>query len=213
MDREIYLHAINSVPDDYYHPDETNKTLLQILKRRALLSTKLQRRRPTGGFNGRDYVSLCDYDKRNDYKKFMGKYNAFYIYVRYSLSLAFPKDKISVIKPKVLDGVYVRDSKGYAEMEKIGKSKSEKRCTDMPDEVQVKDKVSLDNLCATTFPLHLLKGYGNSSIDELSSIIMFEIEEIDKLLSRFGYDVPIYDIDTFEELTSTSTIKMILRNK
>ena len=103
MDREIYLHAINSVPDDYYHPDETNQKLLQILKRRALLSTKLQRRRPTGGFNGRDYVSLCDYDKRNDYKKFMGKYNAFYIYVRYSLSLAFPKDKISVIKPKVLE--------------------------------------------------------------------------------------------------------------
>ena len=97
-------------------------------------------------------------------------------------------------------------------MEKIGKSKSE-RCTYMPDEVQVKYKVSLDNLCATTFPLHLLKGYGNSSIDELSSIIMFEIEEIDKLLSRFGYDIPIYDIDTFEELTSTSKIKMILRNK
>lgn len=212
MDREIYLHAINSVPDDYYHPDETNKTLLQILKRRALLSSKLQRRRSTGGFNGRDYVSLCDYDKRNDYKKFMGKYNAFHTYVRYSLSLAFPKDKLDVIEPKVLNGVYIRDSKGYAEMEKIGKSKSE-RCTDMPDEVQVKDKVSLDNLCATTFPLHLLKGYGNSSIDELSSIIMFEIEEIDKLLSRFGYDVPIYDIDTFEELTSTSKIKMILRNK
>ena len=42
---------------------------------------------------------------------------------------------------------------------------------------------------------------------------MFEIEEIDKLLSRFGYDIPIYDIDTFEELTSTSKIKMILRNK
>lgn len=58
MDREIYLHAINSVPDDYYYPDETNKTLLQILKRRALLSAKLQRRRPTGGFNGRDYVIM-----------------------------------------------------------------------------------------------------------------------------------------------------------
>lgn len=212
MDREIYLHAINSVPDDYYHPDETNKTLLQILKRRALLSSKLQRRRSTGGFNGRDYVSLCDYDKRNDYKKFMGKYNAYHSYIRYSLSLAFPKDKLSVIKPKVLDGIYIRDLKGYEEMEKLGKSKI-RRCTDMPDEVQVKDKVSLDNLCATTFPLHLLKDCSNSSLDEQASIIMFEIEEIDKLLSRFGYDVPIYDIDTFEELTSTSTIKMILRNK
>lgn len=212
MDKDIYLHAINSVPDDYYHPDETNQKLLQILKRRALLSAKLQRKRSYGGFNGRDYVSLCDYDKRDDYKRFMGKYNAFHTYVRYSLSLAFPKDKLSVIEPKVLNGVYIRDSKGYAEMERIGKSKSE-RCTDMPDEVQVKDKVSLDNLCATTFPLHLLKDFKGYSIDELSSIIMYEIEEIDKLLSKFGYDVPIYDIDTFEELTSTSTIKMILRNK
>ena len=212
MDREIYLHAINSVPDGYYHPDETNQKLLQILKRRALLSAKLQRKRSYGGFNGRDYVSLCDYDKRDEYKKFMGKYNAYHSYIRYSLSLAFPKDKLSVIKPKVLDGIYIRDLKGYEEMEKLGKSKI-RRCTDMPDEVQVKDKVSLDNLCATTFPLHLLKDCSNSSLDEQASIIMFEIEEIDKLLSRFGYDVPIYDIDTFEELTSTSTIKMILRNK
>ena len=142
----------------------------------------------------------------------MGKYNAYHSYIRYSLSLAFPKNKLSVIKPKVLDGIYIRDLKGYEEMEKLGKSKI-RRCTDMPDEVQVKDKVSLDNLCATTFPLHLLKDCSNSSLDEQASIIMFEIEEIDKLLSRFGYDVPIYDIDTFEELTSTSTIKMILRNK
>lgn len=212
MDRNIYLHAINSVPDEYYHPEETNKILLQILKRRAILSSKLQRRRSTGGFNGHDYVSLCDYAKRNNYKSFMGKYNAYHTYVRYSLSLAFPKDKLNIIKPKVLNGVYIRDSKGYNEMEKLGKSRKE-RCTDMPDEVQVKDKVSLDNLCATTFPLHLLKGFSDSSLDEQASLIMFEIEEIDRLLNKFGYDVPMYDIDTFEELTSASQVKMLIRNK
>lgn len=212
MDRNICLHAINSVPDEYYHPEETNKILLQILKRRAILSSKLQRRRSTGGFNGHDYVSLCDYAKRNDYKSFMGKYNAYHTYVRYSLSLAFPKDKLNIIKPKVLNGVYIRDSKGYNEMEKLGKSRKE-RCTDMPDEVQVKDKVSLDNLCATTFPLHLLKGFSDSSLDEQASLIMLEIEEIDRLLNKFGYDVPMYDIDTFEELTSASQVKMLIRNK
>ena len=212
MDRNIYLHAINSVPDEYYHPEETNKILLQILKRRAILSSKLQRRRSTGGFNGHDYVSLCDYAKRNDYKSFMGKYNAYHTYVRYSLSLAFPKDKLNIIKPKVLNGVYIRDSKGYYEMEKLGKSRKE-RCTDMPDEVQVKDKVSLDNLCATTFPLHLLRDFSDCSLYEQASIIMFEIEEIDRLLNKFGYDVPVFDIDTFEELTSTSQVKMLIRNK
>lgn len=212
MDRNIYLHAINSVPDEYYHPEETNKILLQILKRRAILSSKLQRRRSTGGFNGHDYVSLCDYAKRNNYKSFMGKYNAYHTYVRYSLSLAFPKDKLNIIKPKVLNGVYIRDSKGYNEMEKLGKSRKE-RCTDMPDEVQVKDKVSLDNLCATTFPLHLLRDFSDCSLDEQASIIMFEIEEIDRLLNKFGYDVPVFDIDTFEELTSASQVKMLIRNK
>ena len=49
--------------------------------------------------------------------------------------------------------------------------------------------------------------------DVTREILNLEIEEIDKLLSRFGYDIPIYDIDTFEELSSTSAIKMILRNK
>lgn len=212
MDRNIYLHAIHSAPDDCYHPEETNLRLLQILKRRALLSTKLQKRRSAGGFNGHDYVSLCDYTKRNNYKRFMGKYNAYHTYVRYSLSLAFPKNKIEVIEPKVLSGIYIRDPRGYYEMEKLGKSKSE-RCTDMPDEVQVKDKVSLDNLCATTFPLHLLRDFSDCSLDEQASIIMFEIEEIDRLLNKFGYDVPMYDIDTFEELTSASQVKMLIRNK
>ena len=207
MDREIYLHAINSVPDDYYHPDETNKTLLQILKRRALLSSKLQRRRSTGGFNGRDYVSLCDYDKRNDYKKFMGKYNAFHTYVRYSLSLAFPKDKLDVIEPKVLNGVYIRDSKGYAEMEKIGKSKSE-RCTDMPDEVQVKDKILLDDLIGITFPTHLLCFQDKDISKKLISVI---INDLDTILNKFDKDIPIYDINTELNLKDEVEKELVLK--
>lgn len=210
MNSNIYLHAINSSPDDYYHPEETNEILRQILKRRAILSTKLQRRRSNGGFNGGNYVSLCDYAKRDDYKKYMGKYNAYHSYVRRSLSLAFPKDSLNVIEPRILDKVYIKDAQGFYEMEKLGKSRTE-RCTDMNDEVQVRDKVLLSSMTGATFPVHLLKGCGGS-IDETASIIMFELEEIDKILSRFGYSVPICDIDTLEELTSTSKVKSLIKN-
>lgn len=211
MDKNIYLHAISSVPDDYYHSKETTKVLLKILKRRALLCTRLQRKGSYGGFNGGNYVSLCDYEKRNKYKNYMGKYNAYHTYIRYSLSLAFPKDKIEVIKPKILDGIYAKDSKGFYEMERLGKSKKE-RYTDMPDEVQVRDSVSLEHLSLATFPVHLLKTSKGFTIDEKASIIMYEIEEIDRILSSYGFNIPIYDIDTLEELTSSSKVKMLIKN-
>ena len=43
--------------------------------------------------------------------------------------------------------------------------------------------------------------------------IMMDLELINKALDRFGYDVPIYDIDTFEKLDSSSSVRMLLKNK
>lgn len=97
-------------------------------------------------------------------------------------------------------------------MKKLGEIKDDRRYTDMPDEVQVKNKISLTSLTALTYPTHL-------SIDdetgERATIakIMMDLDSINKALDRFGYNVPIYDIDTFEKLDGTSSVRMLLKNK
>lgn len=212
MERNIYLHAINATLGDTYPTIETYHILCKILKCRALLSSRLQRKFSTDGFNGRDYISLCDYDKKDIEKGEDGKYNAFHTYIRYSLSLVFPKDELSVIEPTILSDVYPVDKEGFMKMKKFGEIKGDRRFTDMPDEVQVKNKVPLTSMSALTYPTHL-------SIDEELGMgatiakIMMDLESINKALDRFGYDVPIYDIDTFEKLDSSSSVRMLLKNK
>ena len=56
MERNIYLHAINATLGDTYPTIETYHILCKILKCRALLSSRLQRKLSTDGFNGRDYI-------------------------------------------------------------------------------------------------------------------------------------------------------------
>ena len=43
--------------------------------------------------------------------------------------------------------------------------------------------------------------------------IMMDLDSINKAVDRFGYNVPIYDIDTFEKLDSTNSVRMLLKNK
>lgn len=93
------------------------------------------------GFNGLDYISLCDYDKRDLHHEDMPLYNAFYSYVKESLSLMFPKEKIKAIKPQMVDFVGISD-KGLDKMLQLGLSE-EQRYSDLYDEVQVKDKIPL----------------------------------------------------------------------
>ena len=63
MEHNIYLHAINARYE--YDSASTRIILYKILKCNALLSLKKQRRFNKGGFAGRNYISLCDYSKKD----------------------------------------------------------------------------------------------------------------------------------------------------
>ena len=212
MEKNIYLHAINATSDDNYPTIETYQILCKILKCGALLSSRLQRKLSTDGFNGKDYISLCDYTKKDIKKGEDGKYNAFHTYIRYSLSLVFPKNELSVIEPIILSDIYAINKEGFMKMKKLGEIKGDRRYTDMPDEVQVKNKIPLASSTALTYPTHLSI---DDEIGERATIakIMIDLDSINKALDRFGYNIPIYDIDTFEKLDSTNSVRMLLKNK
>ena len=83
MDKHIYLHAIHSI-SDYYDSKATLNTLKKILQANAILSARMQNKKyHTILFNGVDYISLCDYEKKNITQ--IPLHNAYEDYLRYSL--------------------------------------------------------------------------------------------------------------------------------
>ena len=203
----IYLHAIYAYYNRYCH-EETIKKLEYILKSDAILSRRLQMNNDPYGFNGIDYISLCDYEKRNLHHEGMPDYTAYYSYIRESLSLMFPKDKIKVIKPQMVDFIGLSKS-GLERMLELGLSK-EKRYSDLYDEVQVKDIVPLTSLNGITMPLDkMIKGYIPENI--ATTIVRKELEQIKELLIKYNHEVPMYDIDSFITLDDDQNVKTLVK--
>lgn len=209
MKEDIYLHGICPSNTFYLETYETYEILCKILKCRALLSSKLQRTMSNEGFNGVDYVSLCDYTRRYVMAKAKNNFNAYNTYVRYSVSLVFPQGKFEVIDPVIIKAPFLMTAKDYVKMKELGLSKS-KRFSDMPDEVQVKDRVPLEYMSGLTYPVHMVRENDESSIKKISRI-MEDLDMLNYALSEYGYDVPIYDVDTFAELDSSKEVEYVLR--
>lgn len=189
MEHDIYMHAINARYE--YDSLSTRIVLYKILKCNALLSLRKQRRFNKGGFAGRDYISLCDYSKKHLVNDGVEDYNSYCTYIKNSLSLMIPKDGVEVIEPTLVD-ICTKSGYAFRKMEILGKSKTS-RYSDMPDEVQVKDKLILDDLIGITFPTHLLCGPDKEFSKQVIQIV---INDIDGILKKFDRDLPIYDINT-----------------
>lgn len=213
MDDNIYLHAINATNNGVYIDTyDTYIILCKILKCHALLSSRLQKAMSNEGFNGVDYVSLCDYSKRDIFNGDYGDFNAFCTYIRYSLSIMFPKDKFDAIEPTIIEAPTLRTAKDYAKMKKLGLLKGKQRYSDMPDEVQVRDKVSLEHMIGLTYPIHLVRDNGESFSKKMERI-MCDLDTMNYALSENGYNVPIYDVDTLAKLDSSSEAEYVLRHE
>lgn len=203
----IYLHAIYAFQNKY-NQNETLRVLKNILKSDAILSRRLQRYRDPYGFNGLDYISLCDYDRRNMHHERFPNYTAFKTYVTESLSIVFPKDKITVIKPQMVDFIGA-EHKNLKTMEELGLSPN-KRYSDLYDEVQVKDSVPLSLMSSITMPLQKMsKTFYSERI--ITYLVQKEIEQIKELLIKYNHEVPIYDIDTFIPLEDTRNVKTLVK--
>lgn len=208
MNDKIYIHGITSQNYKQYNSLYLRKVLKQILKSDAILSTKLQKKPSTQGFNGSNYISLCDYEKRFLYPEEHEDYNSYELYIRYSIGLVFPKEVLEVITPTIIDRISY-DKYGYQKMTELGESTKE-RYSDMPDEVQVKDKIPLELLSCITLPIHSMDNPIYSESFSINKVI-YEINKIKQLTKQYEYDVPIYDIDTFENLNNKRNVKKLIR--
>lgn len=205
MNNQIYLHGIYA-KSEIYNSKMTLKILKEILEADALLSARLQKMDsyPTY-FNGMDYISLCDYEKRNILSS--DGFNSYEEYIRYSLALIFPKNKLKVIVPKIINIEYNKDY--FRKMQILGMSDDE-RFSDLPDEVQVKDRVSLDYLIGMFLPICRFYTFFLTE-SKMTDNILQEIEKIKKLLNEYNRDVPIYDTDTCESLENIENVKLLVK--
>ena len=211
MTDKIYLHGICANERGVYDSFQTIRTLNRILRSRYLLSLRLQRQFVSYGFNGLDYISLCDYEKRNEAYQYDDFYNSYHAYIRPSLSFAFPKSELKVVEPIILEEKCISTKKGYKKMSDLGNSKYE-RYSDYADEVQVKGRIPISKSCGITFPTHSLAGK-YSSLEQDIDRILYEIETINELIDYYKFNLEIFDIDTFERLDSASSIRNVLKFK
>lgn len=215
MNEKIYLHTINNGMSDFYKSRKQLDTLDSILKSGKVLSRRLQGYPENSytNFSGMDYISLTDYEKRFICNKERERYNSFYAYVRNGLSITFPHESLDVIEPTII-GICSKDARGYRKMYALGLCEEE-RYTDLPDEVQVKDRVSLDKMSGITFPV---ESYLDTVFFRRKKVklelIKQEINIIKELLDKYNYnDINLYNIDDLQEINDDYLEERIMLTK
>lgn len=201
MDEKVYLHTIFN-----YRRYDTKKTLVileKMLKSNAVLSRKKQGLEGSANFCGEDYISLSDYEKREQYKD--GFYNSYYQFVRFYTSIIFPKDKIEVVEPYILEEKISDYSSSISYMMELGESKDE-RYTDLDDEVQAKDEISLDNMSGIIIPSYEIMNFWKNDSKNMD-MIKKELEIYRELLKKYNKEVSIYDSITANCLDTCDGIK------
>ena len=214
MEKGIYLHSVGYLPGHYYYDPENQEIILKrILDSGALLSLRRQGQIRNNGFNGPDLISLCDYDRRFEYNDRRTKYNGYNQYVIESLSIVFDKEEVKkevdIIVPKLVCKI-PSNVDGFIKMNNLGKSGD--YYSDLPDEVFVEDRLSLDGMTSITFPTKVFKSlYFFKSKSKKIQLIKDEINRLKEILDKRGYDIGIYDIETFDELTDENIERLVLK--
>ena len=209
MNENIYLHAVSNGGSKDFDLKSQLKSLKSSLELGSLLSARMKGYTEGKNFSGLDYISLCDYSKRNIGRENRPNYNAYNAYIINSISFGFDKSNLDVIIPTLVD-ISSDNKEGFNNMKFLGMQIE--RYSDLPDEVQVKDKISLDKLDLITFPVNEFlesKLYFTKSGE--IKLLKKQIEEIDRVLIEYGYYVPVYDIDSKYELTEQNIEKLILK--
>lgn len=202
MRRDVYLHSLHASHGDY-SSEKTLQLLETIIQSGALLSPRLSGVKCRNNFTGSDYISLCDYEKKNKGKGFKKRYNGFNLYALFDPSIMFPKDQIEVIEPIILEKMIAFYSGGLTLMKELGMS--DERYTDLDDEVQVRDRIDIDKMCGLTIPTYIfLKRFKSVEYDTQTTYT--EILKFKELLDKYGINVPFYDINTEQEMNTYENV-------
>lgn len=208
-----YLHAIE--PYGERNPfdielalDKLEKVISSgyILSRRQRGDTK----KSIGGWNGIDYISLCDYSKRNNppynNDERFKDYTAYNNYIKDSVSLIIPKRNIKPVTPELKPPV-AYDWDRVKEMVVLGNHPT-KRYSDYPDEIQVKDKINLKRLVGVTVPIDKLIDERCNYVYKTEEILKF-LKDVKEILEYYHKNNIVYDLLTMIEIKDESDLEKV----
>lgn len=187
---DYYSHTIritNFSFIDIYHIENIFKTGYLLSRRNLkeiLFKDDIQIGESSALFNGMDYISLCDLSKKHE------EYSAYNMYTQNGLSLLFNK-KIDVLIPKIVNikaGNFIFGEDAH----KLGMGIE--RYSDLSDEVQVKDKLSLDYLEGLMLSINRFNQFHKKEY------LIKYLECLKLLLIRYEKDIPIINLDTENEI-------------
>ena len=220
-----YLHAIDSQNGNPFNGEHSLEVLEEILTSGEL---KSKRERGItddsyGGWNGLDYISLCDYRRRNnkpyENDKFLIGYNAFETYIKQSLSFILTKNKITAIKPQLVAPI-IFDWDSHYTMYKLGNS-TKGRFSDLPDEVHVKDRISFGRIKGMTIPVEYMitehipeykfKDYKYIPPYTLEELINY-LKTLKDILNNFNISNKLYDLESQTLLNTEDDVIKVVDN-
>ena len=171
---KIFYHGIKS----YYDPNESISIMLQIISSGGIKCRRLQGVTSKLGFNGDDYISVCEEKSDYEYRKYPN--NVFFRYIYYGFCFIL-SDNIPVILVQYINS---DDFDSYTEIIEYMGHYPGVRFSDLFDEWQVKDEIPLDYIVGLGLPLQSL-----SKIYNLDDKMMKEIERLYMLARTFGWDI------------------------
>lgn len=177
----------------YYHGVDDLLTMLKIIDCGYIKSKRLLGYGKENDFNGLDYISLCK--KEADFMYEDGKTNSYDNYIKNSFCFII-SDSIDAKKCN-----YIDISKCSSEQMKKISGNQDIRYSDMFDEWQVKNSISITDIVGIGLPLNYLNKMKNyySSLD-------FQLERIYLLASMLNIDIVNTDEDSFIEKFENSKI-------
>lgn len=209
---EVYLHGICICDNNDF--TNTFDILEKILKSGSLLSLSLQEKYDHDkiGYNGLNYISICDPTKINEVynkKKICINYNAFSYHIKRSLTLALSKENIETVKPILLEPNFMRRKSDKEIIYLI--NKPNRKFSDYPDELMVKNRISLNNLKFITIPVSYFMSNAKKE-ENKKDIIIDLLRKTKTLLKNYDRIVPLYDLDTMINLDDNIKLKELIKN-
>lgn len=220
MSLDAYTHSMCASLN--YNTKETLILFEKILKCNKLLSRRKQGKEPLYiNYAGADYISLADLRKKDDIRGKIDNdwlkeyYNTYLCITTSYVSIVFPAEKLEkdIVQPVILRDyinkeVFRRYPYFLDFMIECGK-REEERYTDFPDEVQVKDEISLEHMSSLLIPTHKMMNFWLKDSKNLIRI-KEELEKYKELLYKYNKDVPFYDSKTFHLLESDEDILSVI---
>jgi hypothetical protein len=197
----MYLYSVNARDED--HNIETSLEHLRKILESGYILTRETLGMSGWGFNGKSYISLADYDKRNEMA--YEYYNSYYLYANNSVSIMIDPKKVDTKVPKLVEPVEF-SLLSHIRFILAAWGILDGLYSDLPDEVQVKGRIKSDTFTGITIPtLMIAHNYDINKVKELYI-------RIKMLLEKLKYNLEVYDISSLEKLEEDNIEDIIKRS-